>query len=92
MQTTTLKSKRSQTEDPHLVSGGYIPRSGIYTPLHPHRRTGSVALLKNNSFPLCRVCGLAASYASVSWVSHESASARFRLLMHTRQSMEVASR
>jgi hypothetical protein len=90
MQTT--RSKHGQTDSTHLASGGNVPRSGIYIPLHSHRRTESVALLKNNLFPPCEVCGLAVSYASVSWVSHESASTRFRLLMHTSQSMELAGR
>ena len=90
MQTT--ESNRPQIEDADLVSGGYVPRSGNYTPLHSHRQMESVTLLKNNVFPACEVCGLAVRYAIVNWVSQESASARFRLLMHTRQTMEIAHR
>jgi hypothetical protein len=84
-------SKRAQREDPQLLSGGYVPRSGNYTPLHSHS-TGTLSLLKNNVFPKCEVCGLPVQYAVESWVRQESASTRFRLLMHTRQPMSSPNR
>jgi len=89
MQTT--KSTRPQIEDADLVSGGSVPRSGNYTLLH-HRHVGSITLLKNDVFPACELCGTAVRYALVSWVSQESASTRFRLLMHTKQTMVIAHR
>jgi hypothetical protein len=79
--------KRAQIEEATLVSGGIVPRSGTYRARHTHPRTGAVTLLKGNLFPPCDVCGQAVRYDIVNWVSHESASARFRLLMNTKQTM-----
>lgn len=86
----TRPSKPSPAKEIRFVSGGSVPRTGTYAPLHSHCRVGSIDLLKDNLFPSCGVCGLAVRYDLVSWVSHESAQARFRLLMHTRQSMKGA--
>jgi hypothetical protein len=66
-------------------SGQLVPRSGTYRAIHRHPVAREVLLLKNHIFPNCVQCSVPIQFATVNWVPRESASARYRLLMHKRQ-------
>jgi hypothetical protein len=72
-------------------SGQQVPRSGTFRFNHKHAKLHEIALLKDHIFPSCSHCGLAVHYAFVNWLPYESASSRFRLLMHKAQPLSSGS-
>jgi hypothetical protein len=63
-------------------SGGPVPRSGVYGIVHPHKLAANVHLLQNHVFPDGPHCDSAVLFNLIRPLRVESASARFRLLMH----------
>jgi len=66
----------------NLDSGRSVPRSGIYGFSHAHSAQREVTLLKGRVFPYCPKCRDAVQFLLLRALPAESASARFRLLMH----------
>jgi hypothetical protein len=72
-------------------SGQAVPRSGTFRFNHKHAGVHQIALLKNHIFPSCSHCSHPVHYAFVNWLPYESASSRFRLLMHKAQPLSSGS-
>jgi hypothetical protein len=66
----------------NMDSGRSVPRSGTYGFFHAHSPHREITLLKGRVFPFCPKCSDAVQFVLLRAVAAESASARFRLLMH----------
>jgi hypothetical protein len=66
----------------NMGSGRSVPRSGIYGCFHAHSAQRQITLLKGRVFPFCPKCSDAVQFVLLRALPRESASARFRLLMH----------
>lgn len=71
-------------------SGEPVPRSGTFRLKHRHSGIREITLLKNHIFPSCSHCAAPVHYTFVNWLPSESASSRFRLLMHKPQPLVSA--
>jgi hypothetical protein len=66
----------------NMDSGRSVPRSGTYGFFHAHSAHREITLLRGRVFPFCPKCLDALHFVLLRAVPAESASARFRLLMH----------
>jgi hypothetical protein len=87
-----MKSLRGAPSSNTFSSGRPVPRSGIYKTCHEHPVQHEIPLLIDHIFPSCPKCNVPVKFTFVSGLLIESASTRFRLLMHTPQPLSTARR
>ncbi len=72
------------------LSGQPVPRSGTFRLQHRHSSVHEITLLRDHIFPSCPRCTAVVNYTCLNWLPSESASSRFRLLMHKAQPLVSA--
>ena len=76
----------------NMDSGRSVPRSGVYGFSHAHSAQREITLLKGRVFPFCPKCSDAVQFVLLRALPGESASGRFRLLMHGTTSLSQSVR
>lgn len=66
----------------NMGSGKTVRRSGVYGFSHVHSAQRKIILLKGRVFPFCPKCADPVEFVLLRALPVESASARFRLLVH----------